>query len=323
MGPVTRIGLVLGAGGVAGGAWHAGALAALAEVTGWDPRGAAVVVGTSAGSISGTALRAGLDADDQWRLAVGEALSPAGARVHGRITTDEAAVGRLRAPRGLPANPALVLAMASRTPRPGVALAGLLPEGAVSTTGIRGRIDELTGGDWPSGALAVVAVDLASGSRAVFRGDGQPVDASPGEAVAASCAVPAFFAPVAIGDRRYVDGGVHSPTNADLLAGEGLDAVVVSAPMAGRWRSLRPHPQSISRTAARVALDREVGAVRRAGTPVLVLQPGPDDTPLMDGRSMDPGSRQPVARRARRSVTAHLAALVERADDPVLAALRR
>ena len=57
-----RIGLVLGAGGVAGGAFHAGVLAALEEATGWDPRTAAVVVGTSAGSITGATLRAGLPA---------------------------------------------------------------------------------------------------------------------------------------------------------------------------------------------------------------------------------------------------------------------
>ena len=36
--PTRRVGLVLGAGGVAGGAFHAGVLAALAEATGWDPR---------------------------------------------------------------------------------------------------------------------------------------------------------------------------------------------------------------------------------------------------------------------------------------------
>jgi NTE family protein len=163
-----------------------------------------------------------------------------------------------------------------------------------------------------------VAVDLASGARTVFGDDRQPAKgARPtvGQAVAASCAVPSFFAPVAVGKRRYVDGGVHSPTNADLVAGAGADLVVVSAPMAGRWRSFRPHPQSIARTAARLTLDREVAAIRRAGTPVLVLQPGPDDTPLMDGHSMDPGARAPVARQARSSVAATLSA----ADPEVLA----
>src|SRR3954451_13976502 len=36
--PRPRIGLVLGAGGLLGGAWLAGSLATLAEGLGWDPR---------------------------------------------------------------------------------------------------------------------------------------------------------------------------------------------------------------------------------------------------------------------------------------------
>ena len=38
-------------------------------------------------------------------------------------------------------------------------------------------------------------------------------------AVEASSAIPGFFQPVLIDGVRYVDGGAHSPTNADLLAG--------------------------------------------------------------------------------------------------------
>jgi NTE family protein len=312
-GPVSdaRIGLVLGAGGVAGGAWHAGALAALAERTGWDVRTADVVVGTSAGSIAGAGLRSGLSAFDEWDLAVGP--------------QEGAPFPRLRAPRPVPANPLLGLrGMVRRVPRPGIAMAGLLPAGVLSTETISARIDGLFGaggasGAWPAdAALWVVAVDLASGRRVVFGRDDIDAPVRVGEAVAASCAVPSFFAPVTIGGRAYVDGGVHSPTNADLVAGLGLDLVIVSAPMAGRWRSLRPHPAALSRTAARVALDREVASVRRSGTPVLVLQPGPDDTPMMDGRSMDPTSRVPIAHQARASVAASLA---RDAAAPLLALL--
>src|SRR2546421_30635 len=50
--PAVRSGLVLGAGGVLGGAWMAGALHALAERTRWYPRHAEYIVGTSAGSVS-------------------------------------------------------------------------------------------------------------------------------------------------------------------------------------------------------------------------------------------------------------------------------
>ena len=36
---------------------------------------------------------------------------------------------------------------------------------------------------------------------------------------------------VTIGGTRYVDGGAHSPTNVDVVAGQSLDLVIVSSPM--------------------------------------------------------------------------------------------
>src|SRR5437764_13325208 len=56
----ARIGLVLGAGGVMGGAWLTGGLEALATETGWDPASADHVVGTSAGSMMGALLVSGV-----------------------------------------------------------------------------------------------------------------------------------------------------------------------------------------------------------------------------------------------------------------------
>src|SRR4051794_24476384 len=58
-----RRGLVLGAGGVLGAAWTAGALRALEETTGWDPRTAEVVVGTSAGSVLSAFLTLGVSTE--------------------------------------------------------------------------------------------------------------------------------------------------------------------------------------------------------------------------------------------------------------------
>src|SRR3954471_15863718 len=55
-----RVGLVLGAGGVLGGAWLTGALAALADATGWDPGSADRIVGTSAGSVIGALVASGV-----------------------------------------------------------------------------------------------------------------------------------------------------------------------------------------------------------------------------------------------------------------------
>ena len=70
---MASVGLVLGAGGVVGGAYHAGALAALAETAGWDARDAEVIVGTSAGSIAAAALRAGLSGPRSARALDGRA----------------------------------------------------------------------------------------------------------------------------------------------------------------------------------------------------------------------------------------------------------
>src|SRR4051794_21330801 len=58
------VGLVLGAGGATGAAFHAGTLLALQHDLGWTPDSAEIIVGSSAGSIVGGLLRAGLTTDD-------------------------------------------------------------------------------------------------------------------------------------------------------------------------------------------------------------------------------------------------------------------
>src|ERR1700687_3789643 len=57
-----RVGLVLGAGGPVAHALYCGVLLGLTQATGWDPRTAAVIVGTSAGAQVAALLRAGISA---------------------------------------------------------------------------------------------------------------------------------------------------------------------------------------------------------------------------------------------------------------------
>jgi NTE family protein len=78
---MARIGLVLGAGGATGHAFHIGVLSALEEATGWDPRTADVIVGTSAGAIIGALLRGGLSPRDLAARALGEPLSDEGTAI--------------------------------------------------------------------------------------------------------------------------------------------------------------------------------------------------------------------------------------------------
>src|SRR5688500_5286258 len=55
-----RIGLAMGAGGVVGASWLMGALEGLEAQTGWQPRDADYIVGTSAGSVIGTLVASGI-----------------------------------------------------------------------------------------------------------------------------------------------------------------------------------------------------------------------------------------------------------------------
>ncbi len=101
--------------------------------------------------------------------------------------------------------------------RPGVMLAGALPAGAVPTELVAAAFRPLFGSEWPERNLWLTAVRLRDGNRVVFGRPGAP-PAPVADAVAASCAIPSFFEPVTIGGVPFVDGGAHSPTNADLLA---------------------------------------------------------------------------------------------------------
>ena len=65
------VGLVLGAGGTVGLAYHCGVLHALAQVGGVKADEAELIVGTSAGSVIGAYLRSGWTTDDMWQFALG------------------------------------------------------------------------------------------------------------------------------------------------------------------------------------------------------------------------------------------------------------
>jgi NTE family protein len=299
---------------VAGGAFHAGVLAALEEATGWDPRTASVIVGTSAGSIAGASLRAGLSAVDMLARAEDRPLSPAGVRLLARVAPPQRAP--LRPTAGRPRPPTEVaarLARAATRPfsvRPLALLAGLLPEGTMGTELIAESISGLLPGEWPSEPLWVCAVRQRDGRLVVFGRDRKP--AVP-DAVAASCAIPGFFRPVSIDGERFIDGGVHSPTNADLLAGQKLDLVLISSPMSLTGRSLRLSLDQPARRWSRLLLDGEAVQLRRRGIHVMAFQPTPEDASVMGPNAMDPGRRSAVARQARDSTLRRLARTDSRA----------
>ena len=315
---MARIGLVLGAGGVVGGAFHAGVLSALEEATGWDPRTAELILGTSAGSVSAALLRAGFSAADIAARTAGTPISAEGAarlRSAGLPPGQAPAVPQPdRSPRKGSAGPAApgVLWAAARRPwsvRPPAVLAGLIPEGGLPTTTISEGVDALLGDSWPAAPLWIAAVRLDDGRLVIFGRDPAPA-ATPAEAVAASCAVPGWFTPVRIRGVRYVDGGAHSLTNVAEVARSGpspdapdLDLVLVSAPMGrtgpgglpGAWRRV-----------ARAQLAVEAGVLRRRGVPVVAFQPSVEDQAVMGRDAMDASRRTAVVQQVRASTRARL-----------------
>jgi NTE family protein len=117
-------------------------------------------------------------------------------------------------------------------------------------------------GEQPETGGWIVAVRRRDGRRVVFGSPGAPT-ADIGTAVAASCAIPAYLTPSQIDGVDHIDGGVHSPTNADLLAGCDLDLMVVSSPMSVDLRSVRPRVDLPIRLHAR----RRLQAAALSGSP--------------------------------------------------------
>jgi NTE family protein len=292
---MPRIGLLLSAGGTLGHAFHAGVLSALSSETGWDPRTAEIVVGTSAGSIVAALLRAGLSARDIAARTLDEPVSEEGRRLADRLGA-QARMPPRRAPSLGGMASARLLRQALLRPgsvRIGTAVAAALPAGRASTEVVSAAVRRVFGSRWPEQPTWICAVRLDDGERVVFGHPGSP-PATLADAVAASCAIPAYFEPVVIGGRRHVDGGVHSVTNLDVLSGLGLDLVLVSSPMSGTATSLSGFDLPIrAATAARLA--REAAAVRRSGTEVVSFQPTSSVRQAMGLDLMDGRRRRDVA----------------------------
>jgi predicted acylesterase/phospholipase RssA len=144
----------------------------------------------------------------------------------------------------------------------GVALGGLLPPGRFPTSFLE-RFPGVGDHDgWPTG-LWIPALRADDGLVTVFGRD--RTDVSGSDAVEASSAVPGIFRPKVVDGHRYMDGGLASPTHADLPAGS--DLVIISSPMTKR--SGRP----MSRLARR-RLAKEISEL--SGSRVVLVEP-PDE----------------------------------------------
>jgi NTE family protein len=295
----VRRGLVLGAGGVLGASWTIGALSAVEQELGWDPREAEVLVGTSAGSVLASALGNGVGVQTLLDHQRGVVTADGPDLDYDPDTDSGGSLPPLPRPGIGSARGALRSALRPHRVTPMAALSTVLPQGRGSLEPVGRLVDAVC----PRGAWAahhatwIVAMDYESGRRVVFGRDGAP-HASLRDAVRASCAIPGWYAPIRIGGRRYVDGGACSPTSIDVVRPLDLDEVVVLSPMtslsydepatvAGRLE------RRLRRLATRRVV-REIKKVAATGTRVTFLGPTSEDLDAIGANLMDPRRRQQV-----------------------------
>jgi NTE family protein len=314
-----KVGLVLGAGGVLGGAWLTGGLAALAEETGWDPGEADYVVGTSAGSVIGSLVSAGVPPWFMVADSAGETFDgvvDARGRPAASASRSGGAVFRLHLglPSLGPGSWRLGVA-ALRNPHlfpPTAAFAGWLPNGLISTDAIKDVVRRVVPSGWTEHPNTwIVACDYTTGRRVAFgRADAPPADLA--DAVAASCAIPGFYRPVEIGGRRYVDGGVCSASNLDVLRDCGLDLVICLNPTSTRATATSLNPLDRVAGAVRAGAGRRLGyeakKIRAKGAEVVLIQPVGEDLALMGRNLMRRRQRHDVIVTAQRTVAEQLRA---------------
>lgn len=264
-------------------AFHAGALLALAEDLEWDARSATRVVGTSAGALTGALLRLGLEGSDVCAL-----MSQAPDEY-----TDTARTVAPPSLIDLPEIPSILRSL--RLPSPlearrlaSLAYAGPLAFGALGL--LRPGLFDLAphllflGDSWPEDDLQVIAVRASDAKRVVLN---RSSNVAFHAAVSASCAVPGVMQRVVLGHDEFADGGVASPTNADLAvdrarrsASRGdtgtdpeqstdADAAIVISPMSGD--AARTVLGRTSRRQARARLASELRSIR--GIPTVVIEP--------------------------------------------------
>lgn len=176
--------------------------------------------------------------------------------------------------------------------------------------------------------LTIVANDLDAGERELF-GSGGREDVSVARAIAASCAVPLLFAPVRIGDRDFVDGGIGHVGHVDVAERHGADTILVINPMVpvisdpaskdiptghGRMRRVRDkgllwvynqswRMRTETRFKSLLARFREV----HPNTKVLLLEPPSDDANMFMYSPMNFAARRVILQDAyRRTMTSLL-----------------
>jgi predicted acylesterase/phospholipase RssA len=333
--------LVLGGGGFTGGVYEIGALRALdllavnSSVNQFD-----VYVGTSAGSFIAALCANGVTPEEMMRVVTRQGKLPFKDIDIGDLlrpnVTEFARKGALLPWR------ALMLARQMVSQRGAVsvmdAVMGLaegLPSGAYTGAGIESYLSKVLNEPGRTDSfnelaceLYLTATDLDTCERVIFGVD--PAEDVPiSTAVRASGALPMVYAPVKVGDRELIDGGIVSTTNLDIAIEAGAKFVVVINPLvpfvndfSGTVRTLRgTRPRRVSDMgfpqigyqAFKLVLHQRLHELKKGwearypGVDIVLIEPEPTDELMFQTSMMSFASRVEIGRHGFQSVTKHLA----------------
>ncbi len=339
--------LVLGGGGFTGGVYEIGALRALdllaanRTINQFD-----VYVGTSAGAFVASLCANGVTPEEMMRVVthqgpqafrdidLGDLLRlnlPGLARTGVRLPLRVASLARQLLPQLGQVSLIDIL----------LGLAEVLPTGAYTGAGIERYMGKVLAQDGRSDdfrelehELYLVATDLDSCERIVFGADGFD-DVPISTAVRASGALPMVYAPVRIGDRELIDGGIVSTTNLDIAVEAGADLVIVINPIVPFVNDSSaegddgPPPRRISDMgfskigyqAFKLLGHRRLHELasmweeRYPGVDIVLIEPEPRDSLMFETSIMSFSSRIAIARHGFQSVTYHLLDEYERYSE--------
>ena len=334
----NKTALVLGGGGFTGGVYEIGALRALdllaanRTINQFD-----IYVGTSAGAFVASLCANGVTPEEMMRV-----VTHQGPQAFRDIDLGD--LLRLNLPELARTGVRLPLKLASLTrellPQLGqvslidivLGLAEVLPTGAYTGAGIErymrrvleedGRHDDFRELERE---LYLVATDLDSCERIVFGADGFD-DVPISTAVRASGALPMVYAPVKVGDRELIDGGIVSTTNLDIAVEAGAELVIVINPIVP-FVNERSDDRSDGRSSRRISdmgfskigyqafkllghrRLHELASMweeRYPGVDIVLIEPEPTDSLMFETSIMSFSSRIEIARHGFQSVTYHL-----------------
>ncbi|MFN2466404.1 MAG: patatin-like phospholipase family protein [Candidatus Dormibacteria bacterium] len=328
--------LVLSGGGLTGAVYHIGALRALNDaLLDRSVNELDVYVGTSAGAVIGSCIANGIRPKDLVRAVSGDAGA---ANLKRSDVFSPNYEEMLRKVVGLPAITAWACWHYLRHTRDmdlvdfAMLFADALPSGFFDGDAIGrylARVFKLNGkpDDFRKvkADLQIIATDLDNGERVVFgRAGNDRVPIS--RAAAASAAIPVMYAPVKLGGREFLDGGLRGTASIDVAIERGADLVICINPLVAFDNRTQAIPRlgsdartvsekgfqaitnQVARTALHSGLHYHLKHVRKAHPEVdiILIEPKRTDARMFFDNPMRFSSRMLVARHGYQSVLVEL-----------------